>query len=158
MGQEHTVRTPAPASFTTDEDKDSLRNTFMGMYAQRYGHADPRGKLELVTLRVVLDGLVEKPLLEGFRPKATRPSTPTTVRQTYFDETGWIDCPVYQRDSLRAAEEFIGPAIIVETGSTTVVSPGDKVKIDDYGNIIIDVASRHVAIKSKSEKAGVAAQ
>lgn len=156
MGQEHTVRTPAPASFTTAEDKDSLRKTFMGMYEQRYGHADPRGKLELVTLRVVLDGLVEKPLLEGFRPKSTRPSTPTTIRQTYFDETGWIDCPVYQRDLLCAAEEFIGPAIIVETGSTTVVSPGDKVKIDDHGNIVIDVASRHVATKSKSGKAGVA--
>lgn len=157
VGQEHTVRTPAPASFTSAEDKDSLRKTFMGMYAQRYGHADPRGKLELVTLRVVMDGLVEKPLLEGFRPKATRPSAPTMIRQTYFDETGWVDCPIYQRDSLCVAEEFTGPAIIVETGSTTIVSPGDKVKIDDYGNIVIEVASRHVATKSKSGKAGVAA-
>ena len=157
VGQEHTVRTPAPASFTSAEDKDSLRKTFMGMYAQRYGHADPRGKLELVTLRVVMDGLVEKPLLEGFRPKATRPSAPTMIRQTYFDETGWVDCPIYQRDPLCVAEEFTGPAIIVETGSTTIVSPGDKVKIDDYGNIVIEVASRHVATKSKSGKAGVAA-
>ena len=157
VGQEHTVRTPAPASFTSAEDKDSLRKTFMGMYAQRYGHADPRGKLELVTLRVVMDGLVEKPLLESFRPKATRPSAPTMIRQTYFDETGWVDCPIYQRDSLCVAEEFTGPAIIVETGSTTIVSPGDKVKIDDYGNIVIEVASRHVATKSKSGKAGVAA-
>jgi N-methylhydantoinase A len=129
----------------------------MAMYAQRYGHADPRGKLELVTLRVVLDGLVEKPLLEGFRPKATYPTAPITVRQTYFDETGWIDCPVYQREALCAGEKFIGPAIIVETGSTTLVSPGDKVKIDDYGNILIEVASRYVATECKSERSGAAA-
>jgi N-methylhydantoinase A len=155
IGQEHTVRTPAPSSFAREADKEHLRQTFMDMYTQRYGHADPRGRLELVTLRVVLDGLVDKPLLESFRPKASSPARPMTIRQTWFDETGWVDCPVYQRNELPAGERFRGPAIVLETGSTTVVLPGDKVTIDDYGNIVIDVASRH--IERRAEKAGVAA-
>jgi N-methylhydantoinase A len=157
VGQEHTVRTPAPSRFAGVADKDRLLRTFLDMYAQRYGHADPRGKLELVTLRVVLDGLVDKPLLESFRPKASSPARPITVRQTYFDETGWVDCPVYQRDALCAGERFSGPAIVLETGSTTVVLPGDRVVIDDFGNIVIDVASRHVATGRKAEQAGAAA-
>ncbi|MEA2865470.1 MAG: N-methylhydantoinase, partial [Bradyrhizobium sp.] len=116
---------------------------------------DPRGKLQLVTLRVVLDGLVDKPRLESFRPKATVPAKPLTTRQAFFDETGWVDCPIYQREALAAGQKFSGPAIVVETGSTTVVAPGDRGEIDDLGNIIIHVASRHVVSERQSEKAEV---
>jgi N-methylhydantoinase A len=156
-GQEHTVRASAPSSFASKTAKDDLRTTFMDMYAQRYGHADPRGRLELVTLQVVLDGIVEKPRLESFRPKAKLPAKPIAVHQSYFDETRWVDCPVYQRDGLAVGQKFTGPAIVVETGSTTVVAPGDRVEIDNFGNIIIHVASRHVTSDRNSEKAGVAA-
>ncbi|HVX75742.1 MAG TPA: hydantoinase/oxoprolinase family protein [Bradyrhizobium sp.] len=152
-GQEHTVRVPAPQEFASDADKETLRATFMEMYAKRYGHADPRGKLQLVTLRVVLDGLVEKPRLESFRPKASAPAKPIATRQAYFDETGWVDCPVYQRDALAAGQKFAGPAIVMETGSTIVVAPGDRGEIDDLGNIIIHVASRHVVSERQQEKA-----
>ncbi len=142
-GQEHTVRTPAPQEFATQAARDELRKNFLEIYAQRYGHADPRGKLQLVTLRVVADGIVDKPRLESFRPKATQPADPVTSRSAYFDETGWVQCPVYQRSLLAAGQQFDGPAIVMETGSTTVISPGDKGEIDELGNIIIRVASRH---------------
>ncbi len=157
-GQEHTVRVPAPREFSSDGAKSVLHNTFMEMYAQRYGHADPRGKLQLVTLRVVLDGLVDKPRLESFRPKATVPAKPVVSRQAFFDESGWVDCPVYQREALAAGQKFVGPAIIVETGSTTVVAPGDRGEIDNLGNIIIHVASRHSVSERQLEKVGAEAQ
>ena len=156
-GQEHTVRVPTPREFASDDAKSTLRETFMETYAQRYGHADPGGKLQLVTLRVVLDGLVEKPRLESFRPKATRLAQPVATRQAFFDETDWVDCPVYEREALAAGQKFSGPAIVVETGSTTVVAPGDRGEIDDLGNIIIHVPSRHVVLERKPEQAGAVA-
>lgn len=158
MGQEHTVRTPAPPEFTRDEHREQLHNSFVSMYAHRYGHADPSGRLELVTLRVVVDGVVDKPPLESFRPKSQEPARPVSIRKSYFDETGWCDCPVYQREALCAGARFDGPAIIVETGSTTIVSPEDKVEIDDYGNIVINVASRHAANDRKNEMLGAVGQ
>jgi N-methylhydantoinase A len=157
-GQEHTVRVPAPRDFASADAKAILHQKFMEMYAQRYGHADPRGKLQLVTLRVVLDGLVDKPRLESFQPKATVPAKPVTTRQAFFDESGWVDCPVYQRDAMAAGQKFSGPAIVVETGSTTVISPGDRGEIDDLGNIIIHVASRHIVPERQPEAAGADAQ
>ena len=157
-GQEHTVRTPAPAAFAAATAKDELHEKFMEMYAQRYGHADPRGKLQLVTLRVVLDGLVEKPRLESFRPKSLSAAKPVTSRKAYFEETGWVECPVYQREALAAGQRLLGPAIVVETGSTTVIAPGDRGEIDDLGNIIIQVASRHAVPAQQPESAGVLAQ
>jgi N-methylhydantoinase A len=157
-GQEHTVRTPAPATFTSVAAKDALHEKFMEMYGQRYGHADPRGKLQLVTLRVVLDGLVEKPHLESFRPKSSAAAKPVTSRKAYFDETGWVESPVYQREALAAGQQLSGPAIVVETGSTTVIAPGDRGEIDDLGNIIIQVASRHAVPAQRPESAGASAQ
>jgi len=143
VGQEHTVRTPAPADFGAAEAKDDLKASFNRAYSQRYGHADPAAKLELVTLRVVADGKTEKPALQSFRPKARNPAKPISVRRAYFDETGWIECPVYDRDTLPAGQRFSGPAIVMETGSTTVVLPGDDARVDSLGNIIISIASRH---------------
>ncbi len=35
---------------------------------------------------------------------------------------------------------FAGPAVIEDPGTTVVIQPGNKVSIDDYGNI-------HIAIR-----------
>ena len=79
-------------------------------------------------------------------------------RKAYFEETGWVECPVYQREALAAGQQVSGPAIVVETGSTTVIAPGDRGEIDDLGNIIIQVASRHAVPAQQPEIAGVLAQ
>jgi N-methylhydantoinase A len=152
VGQEHTVRTPAQADFAAAEAKGELKTAFNRAYAQRYGHADPTAKLELVTLRVVADGKTEKPALQSFRPKARSSAEPISVRRAYFDETGWIDCPVYDRDTLPAEQSFTGPAIVMETGSTTVVLPGDAARVDSLGNIIISIASRHGGVPAERKE------
>jgi N-methylhydantoinase A len=34
---------------------------------------------------------------------------------------------------------FDGPAIVETKGSTIVVDPGNEVRVDDYGNVIIEL-------------------
>ena len=48
-----------------------------------------------------------------------------------------VDCPVYDRERLGAADEFAGPAIIEEWNATTIVHPGQHLEVDAYGNLII---------------------
>lgn len=141
-GQEHTVRVSIPADLNADEVREQIRANFVEAYLQRYGHTDPKGRLELVTLRVVGDGIVDKPDLASFAPKAATPGEPQRGHQAYFDDTGWIDTPVYRRDTLMIGQEVAGPAIVSETGSTIVVPPGDAATVDHLGNILIRVASR----------------
>ena len=61
-------------------------------------------------------------------------------REVYWrelrDATSW---PVYERAKLLSQNEFVGPAIVEEPTATTVVGPGDKVTVDRYGNLIIEV-------------------
>ena len=69
-----------------------------------------------------------------------QPKDAATTRPIYFSaEVGWQDAPVYQRDRLQAGNRVEGPCLIEEYASTTVVMPGDRVEVDGFGNLIIEV-------------------
>ena len=48
--------------------------------------------------------------------------------------------PVYRREDLAPGAAFAGPAIVEQLDSTTVVEPGDTVRVDPLGNLDIAVA------------------
>jgi N-methylhydantoinase A len=52
-----------------------------------------------------------------------------------FDD--WLGTPIYSRSDLAAGDEFTGPAIVEEFGSTTPVHPGFRVRVDAYGNLVV---------------------
>ncbi|MER2091079.1 MAG: hydantoinase/oxoprolinase family protein, partial [Sporosarcina sp.] len=59
-------------------------------------------------------------------------------RPVYFEESdGFVDTPVYSRESLPTGMEIEGPAIIEQLDSTIVIPPLFIAKTDDYRNIII---------------------
>jgi N-methylhydantoinase A len=60
-------------------------------------------------------------------------------RKVFFDDYGYLETPIYERQHLRAAQAVEGPAIIEQFDSTTVLPPGAAGQVDDYGNIIIDI-------------------
>jgi N-methylhydantoinase A len=63
-------------------------------------------------------------------------------KPVYFRSAGqFIDTPVYRRDLLKSGNEFDGPALVEEHASTTVVQPGDSVKVDQLGNLQISIGS-----------------
>jgi len=56
---------------------------------------------------------------------------------------GWSrprSCEVHSRYDLDAGHTIIGPAVIEEAESTTVIGPGGKATIDRYGNIVVTLA------------------
>ena len=48
-----------------------------------------------------------------------------------------VDCPVYDRRSLRAGHILDGPAIVEQLDSTTPIFPGDRAVVDPAGNLVI---------------------
>ena len=57
----------------------------------------------------------------------------------YFEQRGWQMTPVYQRAALLAGNLIKGPALIEEHASTTVLQPGDTLRVEQYGNLDIAV-------------------
>lgn len=69
---------------------------------------------------------------------ATRPVEEARLdnRKVWF--TGaLIECNIYNRAQLQSGHTLKGPAIIQEVESTTVVSPGWQLRVDQIGNLVI---------------------
>jgi N-methylhydantoinase A len=58
----------------------------------------------------------------------------------YFSHAGgWVDTATYQRERLLAGNVIAGPALVEEYASTTVVLPGDRLEVDRFGHLVIEV-------------------
>ena len=55
-------------------------------------------------------------------------------RKVWFGD-GWTDCPIYNRDRMQAGFSLVGPAIIEESGGTSIVPPGWKVTVLEAGSL-----------------------
>jgi N-methylhydantoinase A len=60
------------------------------------------------------------------------------ARDVYFGETrGFQATGIYRRERLRAGHRLVGPAIVEQMDSTTVVLPGQEARVDERGNLVI---------------------
>jgi N-methylhydantoinase A len=55
-------------------------------------------------------------------------------REVDYAEAGIHQATIYNGDALQPGMSFAGPAIIEESGATTVIPPGLPCQVDDYGN------------------------
>ena len=60
-------------------------------------------------------------------------------REVDYALEGIHKAALYDGEKLEPGMEFFGPAIIEDSGSTTVVHPENKVYIDGYSNIHIEL-------------------
>lgn len=140
QGQEHTIKIRLP-SLLTGRSPQELHKLFEDGYRRRYGHTSDNVAVDVVNLRVVVEGLPERPPVEQFRAKAGAAPAPET-RAVNFDGKSTVSCNVWQRDDLPPGFQLKGPAIIEEEASTTVILPGDAARVDDYGYIHIEIGAQ----------------
>lgn len=122
-GQSYTLAVPLDADAP---DPEALRRAFAERHTQTFGHADMNNDCEIVNIRLVSLGIVDKPTL-AFTSDADGNSVLET-RQVWFG-TGWTDCPIHDRSRLVPGSTLEGPAIIEEAGGTSVVPPGWKITV-----------------------------
>jgi N-methylhydantoinase A len=142
-GQEFTLRLPVPEKTTVRDFKTSLARRFTELHEIRYGHAFDKAVPEIVCLRVEVLGKLPKPDVHGVaNGRGNGKSDPAGQRQVYFENTGFVGCAVYRRDRLRPGAAFSGPAVIEEMASTTVIHPGDNIRVDSDSNLIVSLAPK----------------
>jgi len=143
VGQEHTVTVDIPVEMFERGDRDAIKSLFDATHAQRYGTSAPSEPAEIASLRTTVTGVVEKPKLEAIAKGETTPPKDANggTRKACFDPAkGFVDTPTFKRPALLAGNRIEGPALIEEHASTTVVLPGDRVEVDDFGNLVISIA------------------
>jgi N-methylhydantoinase A len=48
-----------------------------------------------------------------------------------------VDTPVYRRTDLGAGHKVVGPAVVEEAASVTIVNPGQILSVDRFGTLHI---------------------
>ncbi len=141
VGQAYEVNVPVPDG---DIDDAFLAEVISGFHAEHnrlFAHSSESDPVEFVSLRLVATGSVDAPrlrvqdALDGKLQASNR-------RQVYFEETGFVDCPVFERIQFRPGAEVSGPAIIEQLDTTTVVHPAMGLSVDEWGNLIIEVGGK----------------
>jgi N-methylhydantoinase A len=143
VGQEHAVTVDLPLAFFAGRDRAAIKQQFDELHKVRYGTSAPKEPADLVSLRVTVLGTMKKPPKYSVAGGTAKPA-PDAVRSTkpvYFRAGGWADTPVYVRDKLLAGNAIDGPALIEEHASTTVVQPGDALRVDELGNLQITIGA-----------------
>lgn len=130
---------------TVDFDLEDLRSKgldvigdqFEEMHKQLFTFALESDK-EIVNLRAVAQGrsadIAPQKVAQGSR--APNKASIIGTSSVYMDHKDQ-QATLYKRSELRAGNEVVGPAILLEMDSTTVILPGHIGKVDSFGNILI---------------------
>lgn len=140
LGQEHTVKVPVPAGNWDSSIINEIVSTFHHLHEKNYTFKLEDTETEIVNIHITAFGEVEKPEITEITREGTLENAKIETRDVYFeDPKGWMKTDVYHRDLLPIEETIQGPAIIEEDAAVTVIYQGQTVKLDRYGNLIIDM-------------------
>jgi len=134
-GQSYEITVPVDAPVDAESVERAVER-FHAEHARRYGHARRDEPVAAVTLRA--NGEAQTP------PLADRPAAPDAdpdkgTRGVHFD--GAVhETAVYDRTALSVGRTVEGPAVLEESGSTSLVPPGTRATVTDDGNVRIDPA------------------
>ncbi|MDX3895459.1 hydantoinase/oxoprolinase family protein [Pusillimonas sp.] len=140
-GQEHAVTVELAQRHFESRDLDAVKQAFDDVHLQRYGTCAPEEAAQIVSIRVSVAGEMPKPPQDKLTTDRDLDASRALVRRkpVFFDSTGFVDTPVYNRQHLISGNRIAGPALIEEHASTTVISPTDQVVVDDFGNLDITI-------------------
>jgi N-methylhydantoinase A len=143
VGQEHSVTVDLTPDLFANQDRAGIKSRFDAVHDLRYGTCAPQERSEIVSLRVTVTGMLEKPTLEKIEQGDAAPVADANngTRPVRFG-ADLHDTVTWDRGRLLAGNVIKGPALIEEHASTTVLHPGDTLEVDAFGNLIISVGGR----------------
>lgn len=133
-GQRHPISVLIPQPLAVD----AIDAAFRAAYAQRYGTVlDGVAVVVQVVTRVI-----------GRRPRRVLDAPDVQVsswdaaieheRDVYFDGR-WHSTPVLLRHLMAPGMAGVGPAILEQPDTTTIIPPGISGRVDGFGNVIMEV-------------------
>jgi len=142
-GQGHELDVSIPPGHLSAASLEAIRHAHAEVYAAHYGYAEPPGAaLEATTWKLEMTApSPTRDVISRARQQTAPGEARKGQRRAYFPEGGGlIECPVYDRYALDDGATLRGPAIIEERETTVVLLPGDRARVDEYRNLLVDIA------------------
>ena len=117
-----------------------LRAAFEERHRQLYGYATGES-IECVNLRVAAIGRDDWAMAPASDVAAADAAVVGGSHRAFFQETGEVMLPRYDRVSLPVGVAIAGPAMVEDEWSTIIVYPRQHAAADPMGNLIIEAAA-----------------
>lgn len=135
-GQEHSVKLNLGQiqELTIAE----VESDFHKLHEKRFAFQLTDTAIEIVNFHLVAEVKVNKPLIAKVAPQGLNlEDAILTQDDVDYDEMGIHASSFYDREKLEPEMTLNGPAIIVESSTSTVVPPNHLLRVDEYANLII---------------------
>jgi N-methylhydantoinase A len=136
-GQAFELEVVAPAG---DADVPALVEAFHAAHRERYGYDQREAPVEVVTLRVRLEGPAPTLPLDRLHGGGDLDAATLAVHEVVLDGRR-IDARIVDRSVLAAGVTFRGPAVIVGIDATCWVAPWQHGVVDDHGSLVLEEAT-----------------
>jgi N-methylhydantoinase A len=136
-GQGDALTVPLGEGLDDSDPQGQVDGAFDRLYTRLYGRRPHGVELEIVSWRIRVAG--PAPGVDAERG-AGESGRPVTTRQIWSPERGeLVEATVVDRYTLRPGETVEGPAVIEERESTAVIGVGGRGRLDESGNLLVEV-------------------
>jgi N-methylhydantoinase A len=136
-GQFHELAVEVPQALLDDFDPIAIAGLFHDRHQATFGHSDRSRAVEIVNLRAEMlgeMGQVRPPEAAGDDTTAAGERRRAVL---FLDSPSPVEVPVVHRAAVNAKGSQVGPAIIVQRDSTTVLLAGQVARIAARGALIV---------------------
>ncbi|HLI09420.1 MAG TPA: hydantoinase/oxoprolinase family protein [Ktedonobacteraceae bacterium] len=137
LGQEHTVNVPIAGDEMDEGQSKRIERKFHELHERLYTFRQ-ESPIEIVNLRLTGFGTVRKPELQQIPAHMDTQRAVKGTRLVDFDDLGRYETTIYERARLGAGATLEGPAVVEEAAASTLLLPGQKLRVDPFGNLIIE--------------------
>ena len=113
-------------------------HAFEERYRALYGRIIPGAEVEILSWTLTLATQTQKP--EGVQPPVPLRTPPAKARISLYDPIrgAMVEAALYHRNALQSGDSFPGPALVVESQTTTVVSADFAGTVDSVGHLHLE--------------------
>jgi len=136
-GQGHEIFVELPLRAVTADDAGHFREVFEAEYRRLFNRQIPGAEIEIMSWSVgVTTAAEQRQVLADVALAGS--ASPITQREVFDAQLGArVTVDVYDRSKLETGQHFSGPAIIVEAGTSTVVSSTFDGYVDTGGALVL---------------------
>lgn len=132
VGQSHETSVP----YIGGEGHEELRDRFDRAHHRRNGFSRPEDAVEVVTIRAAATGRAAL-TIDQLPDHIPEGPSELGVRQVRTSE-GIAEATVLRRAGLAVGDELVGPAVVVDPGSTTWIDPAARAWMHESGTLVIE--------------------
>ncbi len=141
VGQAYEVNVPVNLERVRAGDTVAILENFHALHERAYGFSSPADACELVTMRLAVSIVIDKPALEQHVADTVRAGAPVpTTRPVFMPGSGFEPTGIYERVALQKGASFSGPAVVHQADSTTLVPPFASLVVDEHANLVLTIA------------------